>query len=249
MNDLNDIAPELASFADERLITEVLYEVKSGKEATVYCCRAGENAGAEFLAVKVYKELTHRSFRNDSVYQEGRFHGRGQVLRAYEKKTEFGQTAQFNMWVHHEWETLRMMFWTGVFVPEPIAMRGRCILMEFFGREGAAAPTLQTCAPPQAMVGELWQLVLSNIERMLQKHVVHGDLSPYNLLCDVERPADPLRVIDFPQALDARTNPNALKLLERDLGNVHRYFAKLGVQAEPRQLARDLWRRYQRAEL
>ncbi|MCC6573997.1 MAG: hypothetical protein IT462_09410 [Planctomycetes bacterium] len=249
MNDLNAIAPELAAFADDRLITDVLYEVKSGKEATVYCCKADPKSGFEYLAAKVYKELTYRSFRNDSIYQEGRCHGSGQVLRAYEKKTEFGQTVQFNMWVAHEWETLRMMFWTGVFVPEPIAVKGRCILMEFFGQDGQAAPTLQTCEPPREMVGELWQLVLCNIERMLQKHVVHGDLSPYNLICDVERRDDPLRVIDFPQAVDARTNPNALALLERDLNNVYRWFSKRGVSAEPKSLARDLWRRYQRAEL
>lgn len=245
----NQLASEFEEFVDRRLITGVLYEVKSGKEASVFCCKAGPETGADYYAAKVYKELTHRSFRNDAVYQQGRFHGKGQVLRAYENKSDFGQSVQFGMWVHHEWETLRLMYHTGVFVPEPVDRAGRVILMEFFGRGGRAAPTLQTCEPPREMIAELWQLVLCNIERMLQRHVVHGDLSPYNLLCDYERRDDPLRVIDFPQAVDARTNPDALMLLERDLANVHRWFARRGVEASPGLLARDLWRRYVRAEL
>ena len=40
---------------------------------------------------------------------------------------------------------------------------------------------------------------------MLSAHVVHADLSAYNMLYAGER----LRVIDMPQAVDARTNPSA----------------------------------------
>ena len=53
----------LDPFVDEGWIDEILYEVKSGKEATVFCCRAGSAApnGHTLLAAKVYRCLHHRT--------------------------------------------------------------------------------------------------------------------------------------------------------------------------------------------
>src|SRR5207245_350234 len=59
-------------FYEARLITGIDHVVKSGKEATVYCCRAHPATGAEFLAAKVYRPRQVRSFQNDAVYQQGR---------------------------------------------------------------------------------------------------------------------------------------------------------------------------------
>jgi len=75
----------------------------------------------------------------------------------------------------------------------------------------------------------LLEQALRNIDRMLSCHVVHGDgdLSAYNMLYVGEH----LRVIDMPQAVDARTNPNASALLARDVENVCRYFASQGADA------------------
>lgn len=64
----NETQTTLDAFVDLGLITEVLYPIKSGKEATVYACRAHPDTGAEFLAAKVYKRIRDRSFRNDASY-------------------------------------------------------------------------------------------------------------------------------------------------------------------------------------
>ncbi len=80
---------------------------------------------------------------------------------------------------------------------------------------------------------------------MLAHHVVHGDLSPYNVLYWQGRPV----IIDFPQAVDARENPNAQMLLARDVANVCRYFARQGVDCDPVAIADELWGRYMRARL
>ena len=58
----------LEPFFDEGWITELIRPVKSGKEATVYLCRAGERTGEELVAAKVYRSLHQRGFKNDSVY-------------------------------------------------------------------------------------------------------------------------------------------------------------------------------------
>jgi RIO kinase 1 len=58
-----------------------------------------------------------------------------------------------------------------------------------------------------------------------------------------------LTVIDFPQAVDPRFNPNARALFDRDVENVCRYFNQFGVGADAWSLADDLWRRWKYADL
>jgi RIO kinase 1 len=236
-------------FLDKALITDVVSQLKSGKEASVYLARAHPDTGDGFFALKVYHELTERGFRNDAVYQEGRVHGKGRERRAYDNKTEFGQDVQFALWVGREWHMLNILYFSGVCVPEPVHASGRALLMELYGREGEPAPRLHELHPSPAQCRVIWEHLLAGIERMLAANVVHGDLSPYNLLVDLERGGDPLRIIDLPQAVDARTSPSALALLRRDVANVGRFLGKHGLEVRDRDIADDLWRRYLRAEL
>ena len=55
-------------FFSDGLISEVLYLVKTGKEAALYCCRGGAKLGDRLVAAKVYKPRAGRAFRNDSAY-------------------------------------------------------------------------------------------------------------------------------------------------------------------------------------
>jgi RIO kinase 1 len=241
----------LEPFIDQALITEVLYTVKSGKEATVYACRAHPDTGADMLAAKVYKNLKERSFRNAAAYQENRtlLYHNTRVRRAYDKGSDFGLDVQFMLWVGQEWEHLKTLHQAGVYVPVPVRTAGRAILMEYFGTEEGPCPTLQKARVPRQRAGDLWRLIKSNIEMMLQADYVHGDLSPYNILVDLDEPGDPLRIIDLPQAVDARFNPNARDMLLHDVEVTYRHFEKLGVRDNPRAYTDDLWRRWKRAEL
>ena len=46
---------EIQTFIEDGWIEEVLFQVKGGKEANVYCCRACPGRGHAFFALKVYK--------------------------------------------------------------------------------------------------------------------------------------------------------------------------------------------------
>jgi RIO kinase 1 len=247
----NETKKALEPFIDLALITEVLYPVKSGKEATVYACRAHPDTGAEFLAAKVYKDLKTRSFRNDAAYQENRtqMYHNTRVRRAYENGSDFGLEVHFMLWVGQEWEHLTKLHAAGVYVPVPIKAAGKAILMEYFGDEDGPCPTLQQAKVPKERATEIWKLIKANIEMMLQADCVHGDLSPYNILVDLDSSSDPLRIIDFPQTVDARFNPNARDLLAHDVETTFRYFEKLGVNDNPKAFTADLWRKWKRAEL
>ena len=60
---------EIRTFFEDGWIDEVLFPVKSGKEATVYCCRANPGRGENFFALKAYRLRQDRNFRNTAIYQ------------------------------------------------------------------------------------------------------------------------------------------------------------------------------------
>jgi len=85
---------QLDVFFDKRLITEVIGIIKTGKEASAYCCRAGSDLGGGLVCAKVYRARQYR-FKNDAMYQEERTRGmRGQRRRALSKKPDFGRRVQ-----------------------------------------------------------------------------------------------------------------------------------------------------------
>lgn len=235
----------IASFYDEAWITDVLFPVKSGKEATVYCCRAHPSRGMRYIALKLYKDMQSRGFRNDAVYQEGRFRRETRVVRAMRTKTDKGRAFQFSFWLGHEYETLTRLYNAGANVPRPLAAGENGILMQYLGDAESPAPPLHGVFLMPDEAERLFASAMRNVELMLASDLVHGDLSAYNMLYWQGK----LTIIDFPQAVDPRFNGNALMLLQRDIANLCRYFARCGVQADPARLAADLWSRFVNSDL
>jgi RIO kinase 1 len=238
---------QLDTFIGQGYIEEILGLVKSGKEASVYFCKGGPAAGAEFVAAKVFRGRQYR-FKNDAVYQQARSREmgiRGRYLRAMEKGSTFGKQVAEGSWHAREYETLRLLYDAGGIVPRPIAADGDVILMEYLGDEDEAAYQLSRVDLDDEEAPDLFRQLMAFIELMMRCNRVHGDLSPHNVLYWEGE----VRVIDFPQATDPRFNDAARDLLTRDVENVCRYFRQYGVQADGRRLADDLWFRFRRAEL
>jgi RIO kinase 1 len=223
------------------LIVDVLGALKSGKEATVYVCQAHPDTGEAYFAAKVYRERINRSFRNDAVYQEGRVIRDARLRRAWENKSETGREVQFARWTGHEFAMLARLHAAGADVPRPISQSGPAILMEYVGDEDGAAPLLRHLHLPREAAQTLFERVLHNVALFLSCDCVHADLSPFNIL--VHR--GEVKIIDLPQAVltwvGGSPNQSAYRLLQRDLTNVCRYFGRFGVEADPLQLAEELW--------
>lgn len=242
----------LSSFYEQELIRDVLFLVKGGKEANVYCCAAGaaRGGGDGLLAAKVYRPREFRNLRNDRMYREGRpvltAEGRPvkptdtRVMRALGKKSEFGVQVQHTSWLMYEFTTLERLYRAGASVPEPVAAAENAILMDFIGDRDGAAPTLSEVMPDMEEATALYRQVLRSIEAMLREGTVHGDLSAYNILYRAGRAV----LIDFPQVTGVAMNPNAHAILTRDITRVCDYFGRLGVRCDAYALERDLWRRY-----
>lgn len=236
---------ELEPFYDDGWIEEVLHTVKSGKEATVYCCRGGQRAEADLVAAKVYTPRQWRSFRNYAVYQEGRVILDRRLRRAVAKKTHTGRGCQSGLWVDSEFTALRTLHAVGADVPEPYAHSPEAILMEYVGDAEAVASPLRNVRLGRDEARALFHVLMRNIELWLTCNFVHGDLSAFNILYW----EGAVKVIDFPQAIDPRMNRNAFDLLLRDIGNVCGYFEQYGMAEDSFRLARRLWSRFDRGEL
>lgn len=235
----------LEPFYARNLIVDEPYQVKSGKEGTMYRCRAHPKTGMNFLAAKIYRSREHRTFRNDAVYREGRITLDKRAARAIHGKTTFGREAQFAGWVEHEYETLRMLHDAGADVPVPMARTESAILMEYIGDEQAPARMLKHVQLAPAEAGPLFAQVLANIELMLRCDRIHGDLSAFNILYYRGR----ITIIDFPQSVDPRFNRQAPALPARDLTNVYSYWSRYGIRFDPQAHADELWWRFLHAQL
>jgi hypothetical protein len=97
---------EIRTFFEDGWIDEVLFPVKSGKEATVYCCRASPGRGEAYFALKAYRPRQERNFHNAAIYQEGRILGDARTTRAVRNKSRFGRAVEFGGWLHHEFGML-----------------------------------------------------------------------------------------------------------------------------------------------
>ncbi len=127
----------------------------------------------------------------------------------------------------------------------PVDTYGNAILMEFIGDEERPAPMLRHVSIAPSEARPLFDRLLRNIELMLAYDRVHADLSPFNVLYWRGRPT----IIDFAQAVDARSGQDLLQLLLRDVDHIAGYFARNGVAADPQSIAHDMWSRYIRGEM
>lgn len=237
-----ELLAHLAPLIEDHFLIDVVRPIKSGKEAVVYCCHADASLGRDLVAAKVYRPLETRSFKRDTVYQQGRDRGSrpdARVLRALGKKTQHGRTHKFSAWIAHEMKTLETLHAAGADVPEPIERNGPVILMEYFGDIDNPAPVLLGVDLDTGEAPRLYADILRNVELFLVHHRVHADLSAYNMLYW----NGAVTIIDFPQSVDPRYNDDAFDLLVRDLKTVNGYFAAAGADiVDPNEHALRLWR-------
>ena len=233
----------LQAFIDDGTIDEVIGTVKSGKEATVYCCDSRRYDG--LVAAKVYRSQNVRQFANDASYTSGRLRRNNRYARAITQKSRAGRQFAFSAWVTAEFATLNLLHRAGAAVPKPLAQSESIIVMEYIGDEDAPAPMLSSIDLDDATAGDVVEQILRNVELLLANDRIHGDLSSHNILYG----ENGICIIDFPQAVDARFNTNALTLLERDVENIARFAVRYGILIDSNRITRNLWQRFLRADL
>jgi len=243
------ILSSLTPLYDQKLITDIVHEVSSGKEATVFCCAAHPNTGQAFLAAKIYRPRMFRALRNDAVYRYSRVqrdeqgqaeHGNSRRGSAATRKTEKGRAAQVASWIDYEFQTQRMLHYHGADVPRPFAHIGNTILMEYIGAKDEPAPRLSDVTLEPEEAHDHFACILRNIELALVRGRIHADLSAHNVLYWQGK----VTLIDFAQAVDPYHNSDVFSLFLRDIERTCQYFSCYDLACDAHTLAREIWMRH-----
>jgi len=232
----------LEPLLEDGLIDDVVRQLMSGKEATVYVVRCGDDV----RCAKVYKEANKRSFRQSVDYTEGRKVKSSRQSRAMEKGSKFGRKAQEEAWQSAEVDALYRLAAAGVRVPKPFNFYEGVLLMELVtDANGNAAPRLNDVELTAEQARIYHRALIQEVVRMLCAGIVHGDLSEFNILLSQDGPV----IIDLPQAVDAAGNNQAKGMLERDVDNLASYFGHFAPELLTSQYGKEIWALYAHGDL
>jgi len=187
-------------------VTELVAEVNSGKEATIYTAHLN---GAP-LIVKVFRQ--HNTSHNKN------------------KRRKVGQPqARACSYANREYQFLTKAFRNGMRIPTPAMRINNVILMQFIGKDWSPAPQLRQVQLENP--DEVLDDIIEQLKIMFQyAKMIHGDFSEYNLLFHDGK----IVVIDFPQAIDMSLVGNIserylksnLQVLQKDIMTIRNYFEK-----------------------
>ncbi len=190
---------------------ELQSPVSIGKEANIFT--ALRKDGSKVI-VKIYRLETCDFNR---MYEYIRYDTRLPGLKRTKRQIIFA-------WARREYRNLLRARDKGVSVPTPYTVKDNIIIMELVGKD-EPAPKLNKASPedPKAFFNQ----IINNMKKLYKAGIIHGDLSPFNILNDNERAV----FIDISHG-SAIDSANAEDLLKRDIKNVCSFFKKLGLKID-----------------
>jgi RIO kinase 1 len=232
----------LQPLVDDGLIDEVLLPLKSGKEASVYIVRTGD----QILCAKVYKDMAQRSFQARVQYQEGRQVRGSRQARAINRASKFGRREQEAEWKNTEVDALYRLDSAGVCVPKPHGYFHGVLLMALVtDAEGNSALRLGEVELTADEARAYHTRLVRDVVRMLCLGLIHGDLSEYNVLVAPDGPV----IIDLPQVVSAAGNNSAREMLLRDVHNLRASLARFAPELMGTYYGEEMWALFEHGEL
>ena len=145
-------------------IDDVVCQLMSGKEATVFVVRTND----DLRCAKVYKESQQRSFKTNVQYREGRHVRNSRRARAMKRKSSYGRQELEKSWQTAEVENLSRLTAANIKVPKVYSFQDGILIMELIkDTQGQAAPRLNDVSLSEDMAISLHQRILSEIVNML----------------------------------------------------------------------------------
>ncbi len=198
----------LYNLINNKKIKSINSILKEGKESNVFL---GKDYSDNPIAIKIYR-IEACNFKNMWKYLIGDH--RFKVV----KKDKYFIA---NLWCQREFRNMTLAYDGGVDVPKPIFHKQNVLVMGFIGEDNRPAPRLI-----ETKLGNniLYKQIITQIKKMVNAGLVHGDLSAYNILIH-----DKPYIIDLSHGMPL-SNQESLGLLKRDVENINRYFSKMGVK-------------------
>ncbi len=187
------------------------YPISTGKEAKVFM---GEEKDGSPVAVKIMR-INTAVFKKYRKYIEG----------DYRFEDVPKGVKMIYSWTKKEFSNLKLMHEEGIRVPEPVSFSKNILIMEYLDHRDHPAPMLKDVDIDKEDMEYVCDLVLGYMDTLYNElEMIHGDLSEFNVLIADTYPY----LIDVSQSVFL-DHPRALELLERDVGNMVRYFKSNGV--------------------
>lgn len=178
--------------------------ISIGKEANIITAKTKDG---QRIVVKIYR-LENCNFNKMYYYiaSDSRYHS----LKKRKREIVFA-------WTQREYRNL-ILARDAIKVPTPIAFKDNIILLEFIG-DNNPAPQLNKAIPKNKK--KFFEKIIANMKNLYRRGLVHGDLSPFNILNHKEEPV----FIDFSQSVTLES-VMADELLDRDIKNICDFFSK-----------------------
>lgn len=195
---------------------ELLSPIEVGKESNVFIAKKGN----EKVIVKIYRiqncdfQKMHRYIAQDPRYEFLKKHPRQTILA----------------WTQREFKNLLKAEKAGIYSPKAYARRNHIIVEEMIGNP---AHPLKDKYPKEPQ--KFFNLIIKQIKKLYDNGLVHGDLSAFNILNHEEKPY----FIDYSQATLTKSSA-AKELLLRDLTNICKFFKKLKINKDPKEIFKKL---------
>ncbi|KAI9797924.1 MAG: protein kinase rio1 [Candelina submexicana] len=219
----------LLQMINRNIIAEVNGCVSTGKEANVYhAVSKPPEEGFETVlplhrAIKVYK-TSILVFKDRDKYVTGEYRFR----QGYSKSNN---RAMVKVWAEKEMRNLKRLRSAGIPCPEPVYLRLHVLVMGFLGdNKGWPAPRLRDVIFEDSEAETTWSKLYLQLLRYMRImyqtcHLVHADLSEYNVLYHEGK----LWIIDVSQSVE-HDHPRSLEFLRMDAKNINEFFRRKGVE-------------------
>ncbi|CAF4928242.1 unnamed protein product [Pieris macdunnoughi] len=209
-----------------KLINNGLFEdingvISTGKESVVIHANSDQSYPDMILpkecAIKVFK-TTLNEFKTRDKYIEADYRFKDRFSKQNPRKI-------VHMWAEKEMHNMMRIQKVGLNCPEMVCLKKHVLVMSFIGKDNKPAPKLRDVI----LRPDQWESVYNEIVDSMHKlynvgHLVHADLSEYNILWWENK----CWFIDVSQSVQP-DHPSGLEFLLRDCRNMINFFEKKGV--------------------
>jgi len=194
--------------------------ISTGKEACVFHAFGGKGEEKPIpneCAIKVFK-TTLNEFRTRERYINDDHRFRDRMNKQNPRKT-------IKLWAEKEMRNLTRMHKAGIPCPEVVLLRKHILVMSFIGEAQNPAPKLKDAKLTSNQFKMAYDQCVAMMCTMYQQcHLIHADLSEYNMLWHDNQ----VWYIDVSQSVEP-IHAHSLEFLYRDCHNVVKFFTARGV--------------------